>query len=273
MEGETNKYERGKIYKITNEGYNECYIGSTVNKLSQRMSLHRETYKKWLETGKGLCTSFYLFNTYGVDNCKIELVEEIPCKNIHQLRQREGFYIRTTECVNKRMECKKTTPEEKEARAEQTQQRKEQRQQERKANLEQRKQKHQELRNQIMKELETTYNIDLTHPYINNNNENIEFDDNLLKQIKHEFRTRRIKPVTHRDVVKLYVTLINYSNKEKMIKSKQVKTKENRDAFVYILSARLNTKENRDQIQYIRTSTPQHMTISENKILENELDD
>ena len=48
-------------------------------------------------------TSFLLFDEYGPENCKIELIEEYPCQTKEQLTQREGHYIRTTECVNRMM--------------------------------------------------------------------------------------------------------------------------------------------------------------------------
>ena len=39
---DTNRYQNGKIYKITDVGYNNCYIGSTTESLSQRMARHRK---------------------------------------------------------------------------------------------------------------------------------------------------------------------------------------------------------------------------------------
>ena len=33
-----NKYQRGKIYKIVDIGCTKCYIGSTIETLSNRMS-------------------------------------------------------------------------------------------------------------------------------------------------------------------------------------------------------------------------------------------
>ena len=37
-----NKYQNGKIYKITDIAYNKCYIGSTTEGLSLRMARHRQ---------------------------------------------------------------------------------------------------------------------------------------------------------------------------------------------------------------------------------------
>ena len=110
-----NKYQNGKIYKIVDIGYNECYIGSTSEKLlSQRMSRHRACYKMW-KAGKksGNMTSFVLFEKYGVENCKIELIKEFPCDNKTQLEREEGRYIKGETCVNKTV-AGRTTKEYKE---------------------------------------------------------------------------------------------------------------------------------------------------------------
>ena len=36
-----NRYENGKIYKITDIGYNKAYVGSTCESLSKRIERHR----------------------------------------------------------------------------------------------------------------------------------------------------------------------------------------------------------------------------------------
>lgn len=36
-----------------------------------------------------------------MDNCKIELIENYPCKNKEELLKREGHYISSIECVNR----------------------------------------------------------------------------------------------------------------------------------------------------------------------------
>ena len=38
------KYTQGNIYKITDNAYSECYIGSTVQALSNRMRDHRNVF-------------------------------------------------------------------------------------------------------------------------------------------------------------------------------------------------------------------------------------
>ena len=36
-----NRYENGKIYKITDFGFNKMYIGSTTESLKKRLERHR----------------------------------------------------------------------------------------------------------------------------------------------------------------------------------------------------------------------------------------
>ena len=95
-----NKYKNGKIYKIVDVGYNKCYIGSTCESLSKRMARHRSKYLYGSEKDKGRRINS-LFDDFGMDNCKIELVEEYPCSNKMELLRQEGYHIRENECVNK----------------------------------------------------------------------------------------------------------------------------------------------------------------------------
>ena len=44
-----------------------------------------------------------LFDAYGIDNCKIELLEKFPCKTKEELNKREGEVIRSADCVNRMM--------------------------------------------------------------------------------------------------------------------------------------------------------------------------
>ena len=97
-----NKFQNAKIYKITDIGYNKCYIGSTCEELSQRMARHRKEYKSFLSGGReGHIRSFDLFNEYGVENCKIELIQYYKCDTMQELRRKEGEHIKNNECVNK----------------------------------------------------------------------------------------------------------------------------------------------------------------------------
>jgi adenylate kinase family enzyme len=94
---EINKYNSSKIYKIVDKNYTKTYFGSTTQKLSQRMALHRSCYKK----GINQTSAKIIFDEFGIDNCKIELVEEVNCSNKDQLTKIEGKYIKENVCVNK----------------------------------------------------------------------------------------------------------------------------------------------------------------------------
>ena len=92
-----NIYNNSRIYKIVDLQYTKAYYGSTTQSLSKRMSKHRDKYR----CGKLQCTSKLLFDEFGIDNCKIELVEKVECNDIDELRKIEGEYIKKNECVNK----------------------------------------------------------------------------------------------------------------------------------------------------------------------------
>jgi len=96
-------YNEGKIYKIESHLGDKIYIGSTVKKrLCNRMSYHRFTFNKnKLTEKKSNMSSFILFEEYGLENCKIVLIENYPCNTKDELLAREAFYIRTLTCVNK----------------------------------------------------------------------------------------------------------------------------------------------------------------------------
>jgi hypothetical protein len=96
-------YSKAKIYKIKPKGEHppeDEYIGST-NKLylSSRMAEHRHTFLS--EISKITCSSYALFNIYGLDQCVIELLEEYPCKTRKELLDREGYWIKNSPCINK----------------------------------------------------------------------------------------------------------------------------------------------------------------------------
>ena len=58
-----NRYEKGKIYKITDIGYNKFYVGSTCENLSKRIERHRTKYKNYKagkQTGRFLCLRYLM---------------------------------------------------------------------------------------------------------------------------------------------------------------------------------------------------------------------
>ena len=102
MENTINKYSTGKIYKITNNIDNICYVGSTIQYLHIRLSGHIQKYKLWLKDPiqYPFISSYKLFNIYGLKNCKIELIELYITFNRTELYKREGYYITLLNNVN-----------------------------------------------------------------------------------------------------------------------------------------------------------------------------
>lgn len=97
-------YQQGKIYKIySNIDDSICYVGSTCKeKLCQRMTQHRSEFKKWVEDNKHKkLTSFELFQKFGIENCKIELLLLYPCNLKEELTKKESEYIKLLNCVNR----------------------------------------------------------------------------------------------------------------------------------------------------------------------------
>jgi hypothetical protein len=100
----TINYNNGKIYKIEaiNGEEGDIYIGSTTKQyLSQRMTKHREDYNRWNQGKYHKTMLFNLFENYGIENCKIILLENCPCDSKDQLHARESHYIKSLNCINK----------------------------------------------------------------------------------------------------------------------------------------------------------------------------
>ena len=96
-------YGNGKVYKIESHLGDNIYIGSTTKEyLSQRMETHRGDYAKWKKGNNSkFVTAFNIFEEYGVKNCKMILLESVPCNSKDELTAREAYYIRNLDCVNK----------------------------------------------------------------------------------------------------------------------------------------------------------------------------
>lgn len=90
-------YQQGKIYRLFNSSGE--YIGSTIQKLSTRLTDHRKNYTDYIKNdGEKRTTSFNLFDE---GDCEIELIENYPCNSKSELLERERYYIENRECVNK----------------------------------------------------------------------------------------------------------------------------------------------------------------------------
>ena len=75
------------------------YFGSTIEKtLTNRLSKHRQDYKKWLIGKQHYISSYEILK---FDDAKIILMENFPCKTKYELLAREQHYIDNNDCVNK----------------------------------------------------------------------------------------------------------------------------------------------------------------------------
>ena len=99
-------YKNGKIYAIRSYQTEEIYIGSTTQKLSDRMYGHRGDFKL-----KRNCNSKLILQ---YEDAYIELIEEYSCDNKEQLLRKEGEHIRANNCVNKRIAGRTKTEDRKE---------------------------------------------------------------------------------------------------------------------------------------------------------------
>ncbi len=91
-------YTKGKIYKITNDYNDDIYVGSTCDTLIKRFSRHKRGRTSEVLKHKPL---YKLMNEIGYERFRIQLIEECPCDDKYQLRQREAFYIRQMSTMNK----------------------------------------------------------------------------------------------------------------------------------------------------------------------------
>ena len=84
-------YQEGKIYKIYNTISDDIYVGSTTQKLCERMRDHRKCANVKAKQHYPL---YKLFYEYGVGTFYIELLGKCPCHDKEELGQKEGEYIR-----------------------------------------------------------------------------------------------------------------------------------------------------------------------------------
>ena len=101
MTSEDNKFKNGKIYRIVSDDDSKTYYGRTTLPLSYRMSYHK-AYWKTFKNGKGnFLSAFEIFDEFGFEKIRIELVELYPCNSKQELKQRERHYIESNICVNR----------------------------------------------------------------------------------------------------------------------------------------------------------------------------
>lgn len=99
-----NKYNHSRVYKIYStkpELNNQCYIGSTTQKLSYRFSGHRRDSRGT----KSKATVHELMRQYGLDAFRIELLEAVNCGNKEELRVYENKWIKQLNTVVNGWNC------------------------------------------------------------------------------------------------------------------------------------------------------------------------
>ena len=97
-----------KIYKISSEKSDKCYVGSTRDLLYRRKAYHKGNFKKYCQGKNTYCSSYEILD---IDwDVKMELIEETT----PELRkERERYWIRNLNIVNQK---RLYTPEEKKVR-------------------------------------------------------------------------------------------------------------------------------------------------------------
>jgi hypothetical protein len=100
-------YNQTKVYRIfptIPHDTADVYIGSTTKRyLCDRMAHHVWSYKNRESRKEQSTTAWKIFDRYGVENCKIELIEACVCETADDKTEREAHYIMTTPCVNRNM--------------------------------------------------------------------------------------------------------------------------------------------------------------------------
>ena len=89
MENNNEKYANGKIYRISCNITGLCYVGSTCETLSHRLSKHAQDYRNYLKGNYHYITSFEIIKN---DDYQITLLQAYPCENNRELLDREGWY-------------------------------------------------------------------------------------------------------------------------------------------------------------------------------------
>ncbi len=91
-------FSKGKFYKITNDYNDDVYVGSTCNTLVRRFIMHKSDSKIPCKMNYLL---YQLINNIGFERFRIQLIENYPCEDKYQLRQREGYWIKQLGTLNK----------------------------------------------------------------------------------------------------------------------------------------------------------------------------
>ena len=90
-------FQEAKIYKITNDFNDDVYVGSTCNSLVKRYSGHKSEANHHNYKHRPL---YKLMNEIGFNRFRIQLIENYPCSDKYEMRQKEGEYIRQFGTLN-----------------------------------------------------------------------------------------------------------------------------------------------------------------------------
>jgi hypothetical protein len=106
-------YQIYKIEPMKNGADGDIFIGyTTLRSLHQCLSKKRNDYDSWKNGTHNNNTCYQIFDKYGINKCKIILLENIQCESKDQLYKRVVHYIETLKCVNKSKPGTGKTPEE-----------------------------------------------------------------------------------------------------------------------------------------------------------------
>lgn len=75
------------------------HFGSTTEELSVRMARHRGKIQLLFEGHVSIHSG--IFNEFGLENCKNELLDTYPCKSRAELEARESHYVCQKQSVNR----------------------------------------------------------------------------------------------------------------------------------------------------------------------------
>ena len=96
----TRFYTIDSVFSDANE---PVYIGATTKQyLSQRMPSYRDAYKSF-KAGQGSYNG--VFDKFGIENCRILLLEKYPCDNINELQAKKQELINNIRCVNNNIQA------------------------------------------------------------------------------------------------------------------------------------------------------------------------
>jgi hypothetical protein len=100
---------KGTIYRIHSESEDKEYIGSTIMKLSERLSSHKSDYRKWLvDKDESYYSSYEILKT---DDYTVDVLEEVEVESKQELRQIERqWYDRRVETVGRDRVVNKIRP-------------------------------------------------------------------------------------------------------------------------------------------------------------------